>query len=359
MCGIVGIYVQPTESVMPLLVNAMTLLQHRGQDAAGVAVVSTTPLPSEDRLSSTEVNTEDMSVQYSSSLHMHRNIGQVSDVFAAKQVCTSLTGNLGIGHVRYPTAGNGGSDVSEAQPFYTNYPYGIALVHNGNLTNTQDLRARMHRARRHLNTESDSELLLNLFAEEMVKQVNNAENGEDGYTGEETVVASILHAIRSVMLTCQGGFAVVILIHGIGIFAFRDPFGIRPLSIGISNEVGEDQLDEVCTEGLAEYIIASESVAIEALDAGRFKLLRDLNPGEVVTIHYDGRCAFHTVLNEDDRLDVEGNPHYCLRPCLFEYVYFARPDSVSFFHLFCPDFDLFDHLLLLDSRRSTCTRSQS
>lgn len=266
MCGILGIVA--TSPVNQLLYDGLQLLQHRGQDAAGIVT-------SEGR-----------------TFHMHKGSGMVRDVFRTRNM-RELEGLMGIAHVRYPTAGCADSSA-EAQPFYVNSPYGIVLAHNGNLTNTAELAQDLYRQDlRHVNTHSDSEVLLNVLAHELqANTVNHKLN-----------VANIFAAVAGVHRRCRGAYAVIAMISGYGLLAFRDPFGIRPLVIG-SNE----------TEKGVEYLIASESVSLDAMG---FKLLRDVAPGEAVFIDdqsnfYSQQCAQNAKLN----------------PCIFEYVYFARPDSV-------------------------------
>ena len=264
MCGIVGIVGR--EPVNQGIYDALTVLQHRGQDAAGIVT--------EDR----------------GRLHMRKSNGLVRDVFQQRHMLR-LKGNVGIGHVRYPTAGC--SSSSEAQPFYVNSPFGICLGHNGNLTNAAELSELLVREdRRHLNTGSDSELLLNVFAHELASLSNGRLD-----------VADIFRAVEAVHRRCRGGYAVVALIIGHGIVAFRDRHGIRPAVIGRRE-----------TRGGVEHMIASESVALDALG---FDLVRDVRPGEAVFIDHQGRLY----------TDPCGGPA-SYTPCLFEYVYFARPDSI-------------------------------
>jgi amidophosphoribosyltransferase len=265
MCGVVGIV--STEPVKQALYDALTVMQHRGQDAAGIVTWS-----------------EEFG------LKQRRSNGLVRDVFRSRHMMR-LEGNVGIGHVRYPTAG--GSKSSEAQPFYVNSPYGICLAHNGNLTNYDELAELMiQEDRRHLSTNSDSEVLLNVFAHELQIRV-------DGDPTAENVFA----AIEALHKRCKGGYAVVALIVGFGVVAFRDPNGIRPLVLG-KHEVN----------GRTDYMVASESVALDVL---QFSRVRDLNPGECIVIEHDG------VLKSKEY------PHKVSHtPCIFEYVYFARPDSI-------------------------------
>jgi amidophosphoribosyltransferase len=264
MCGIVGIVAR--SSVNQAIYDALTVLQHRGQDAAGIMTCDA------DRL------------------YLRKSNGLVRDVFQARHMLR-LKGNVGIGHVRYPTAGC--SSSAEAQPFYVNSPYGIALGHNGNLTNADELSADLFREDlRHINTDSDSEILLNVFAHELQRQGKFSVEPDDVF---ETVAA--------VHRRCRGAYSVVAMIIGYGVVGFRDPNGIRPLVYG------KRQTDQG-----TEYMIASESVALDTLG---FELVRDVEPGEAVYIDLKG--ALHT------RQCAE-NPSYA--PCLFEFVYFARPDSI-------------------------------
>jgi amidophosphoribosyltransferase len=265
MCGVVGIV--STGRVNQALYNALTVLQHRGQDAAGIVTWS------EEH-----------------GLKQRKSNGLVRDVFRSRHMLR-LTGNVGIGHVRYPTAG--GAKSSEAQPFYVNSPYGICLAHNGNLTNHDELAELLtNEDRRHLATDSDSEVLLNVFAHELQLRVNGVPTAEN-----------IFDAVEAVHARCRGGYAVVALVIGFGIIAFRDPNGIRPLVLG-AREV----------EGQKEYMVASESVALDAL---QFERLRDVGPGECIYIENDG--VLHA-------RDYPGETRHT--PCIFEHVYFARPDSI-------------------------------
>lgn len=264
MCGIVGIVGK--QNVNQLLYDALTVLQHRGQDAAGMVTCEA------DRF------------------HLRKDNGLVRDVFRTRHM-RRLVGNVGIGHVRYPTAGS--SSSAEAQPFYVNSPYGITLAHNGNLTNTAELADGVLKSDlRHINTSSDSEVLLNVFAHELQRL------GKLVPTHKE-----IFEAVRQVHARCKGAYAVIAMITGYGILAFRDPFGIRPVCYGRRD-----------TEQGTEYMVASESVALSAMG---FTLVRDIAPGEAIYIENSGQfyaeqCAEAPSLN----------------PCIFEYVYFARPDSI-------------------------------
>ena len=265
MCGIVGVVSH--NSVNQLLYDALLLLQHRGQDAAGIAT------------------------SHSNMFSMHKANGLVRDVFRTRNM-RSLQGNSGIGHCRYPTAGS--SSEEEAQPFYVNAPFGITLAHNGNLTNQAQLKSEMFRNdRRHINTDSDSEVLLNVLAHEI----------QESTTGMTLDPDNVFKAVAAVHRRVRGAYAVVAQIAGHGLLAFRDPFGIRPLCIGINE-----------TEQGNEYLVASESVALEGMG---FRFLRDIAPGEAVFIDNDSQ------LHERQCAD---NPS--LNPCAFEYVYLARPDSI-------------------------------
>jgi amidophosphoribosyltransferase len=266
MCGILGIVAHSPAN--QLLYDGLLLLQHRGQDAAGIVTAER------------------------NSFHMHKGGGMVRDVFRTRDM-RSMPGNLGIAHCRYPTAGSA-FKVAEAQPFYVNSPFGIVLGHNGNLTNSEQLKEEMFRTdRRHINTGSDSEVLVNVLAHEL----------EQASVKLRLDPSAIFAAVASVHRRVRGAYAVVAMIAGYGVLAFRDPFGIRPLVIGYNE-----------TQAGTEYMVASESVAVDALG---FRLLRDVAPGEAVFIDEDGRlearqCAQHPSLN----------------PCIFEYVYLARPDSL-------------------------------
>ncbi|MDH3954111.1 MAG: class II glutamine amidotransferase, partial [Gammaproteobacteria bacterium] len=236
MCGVVGIV--STQPVNQALYNALTVLQHRGQDAAGIVTWS------EEH-----------------GLKQRKSNGLVRDVFRQRHMLR-LTGHVGIGHVRYPTAG--GARSSEAQPFYVNSPYGICLAHNGNLTNYDELAELLTREdRRHLATNSDSEVLLNVLAHELQTRVNGRPTADN-----------IFDAVEALHKRCTGGYAIVALIIGFGIVAFRDPNGIRPLVLG-----------ERESDGQKDYMVASESVALDAL---QFNRVRDLRPGECLFIENDG-----------------------------------------------------------------------
>lgn len=265
MCGIVGIIGQ--SPVNQAIYDGLTLLQHRGQDAAGIVTID-----AENRFRLRKAN------------------GLVSDVFRQEHMLR-LQGNVGIGHVRYPTAGS--SSVSEAQPFYVNSPYGLTLVHNGNLTNNTELKKLLFTmAKRHVNTNSDSESLLNIFAYYL-----------DQYDTEPLTPENIFETVRKTNSVIRGAYACLAMIIGYGMVAFRDPFGIRPLVLGKREENGK-----------TEYMFASETIA---LDIVGFDYVRDVKPGEAIYITFDGE--FHSAICADDPK---------LNPCIFEYVYFARPDSV-------------------------------
>jgi len=264
MCGVIGI--ASKSPVNQAIYDGLTVLQHRGQDAAGIMTCDG------DRLT------------------LRKDNGMVKDVFHTRHM-TRLTGNMGIGHVRYPTAGCASS--AEAQPFYVNSPYGISLAHNGNLTNVEELKRDLYREDlRHINTSSDTEVLLNVFAHELQQLGKLRINERD-----------IFEAVARVHKRCRGAYAVVAMITGYGIIGFRDPNGIRPLVIGHRQ-----------TDTGTEYMLASESVAMDAIG---FELLRDVKAGEAVFISKDGKlhaqqCALNPVSS----------------PCIFEFVYFARPDSI-------------------------------
>ena len=265
MCGVVGTVSH--SPVNQLLYDALLLLQHRGQDAAGIATMN------------------------GNSFTMHKANGLVRDVFRTRNM-RSLVGNAGIGQVRYPTAGSASSE-EEAQPFYVSAPYGIILAHNGNLTNAPSLRVEMaYRDRRHINTSSDTEVLLNVLADELQKETNSAALDE----------GAMFNAVTGVTQRVKGSYAVVSLIAGYGLLAFRDPFGIRPLCIG-----------RIDTAKGPEWMVASESVALEGLG---FTFVRDVNPGEAIYIDLDGNFYSRQCV-----------PNAVLTPCIFEYVYMARPDS--------------------------------
>jgi amidophosphoribosyltransferase len=266
MCGILGLISQSPAN--QLLYDGLQVLQHRGQDAAGIATLD------------------------GHTFHLHKDNGLVRDVFRTRHM-RSLLGNAGIAHVRYPTAGSA-VDHNQAQPFYVNSPFGIVLGHNGNLTNADELKQQLFAEDlRHVNTSSDSEVLLNVLAHEL--QLKSKQYRLDP--------PAIFAAVSGVHQRCRGAYAVVAMIAGYGLLAFRDIYGIRPLVVGMHE-----------TEQGTEYLVASESVALDTLG---FKFLRDIAPGEAVFIDFEGN--FHSQLCSDQA-------H--LNPCIFEYVYLARPDSV-------------------------------
>lgn len=263
MCGIVGLVAH--SMVNQVLYDALTVLQHRGQDAAGMVTLD------------------------DGHFMLRKGNGLVRDVIRTRHM-KNLVGNAGIGHVRYPTAGS--ASEAESQPFYVNSPFGIALVHNGNLTNVAELHEQLFRTDlRHINTSSDSEVLVNVLAHELSKQ------------GHDVGPDDIFSAIGRMYKRCKGGYAALALINGLGMVAFRDPNGIRPIVFGKREG----------PEG-TEYMIASESIA---LDVAGFELVRDIGPGEAIFI--DEEYNLHT------KVCAEKAP---FTPCIFEYVYLARPDSI-------------------------------
>jgi amidophosphoribosyltransferase len=266
MCGILGVV--STNPVNQLLYDGLLVLQHRGQDAAGI-VTAEGPM-----------------------FHMHKGGGLVRDVFRTRNM-RALLGHAGIAHTRYPTAGSAGS-AAESQPFYVNSPFGIVLGHNGNLTNTDQLKSDLFRTDlRHVNTNSDSEVLLNVLAHEL----------QEAATNYKLDPATIFKAVSGVHRRVRGAYAVVAMIAGYGLVAFRDPYGIRPLVFGKADGPTG-----------TEYLVASESVALDTLG---FELERDVAPGEAIFIDLDGNF-----------FSQECVPGATLNPCIFEFVYLARPDSV-------------------------------
>ena len=264
MCGLVGVVGKSDVAVC--LYDTLTVLQHRGQDAAGIA-------------------TSD-----GGKLNLRKDNGLVKDVFRTRHM-ERLAGKMGIGHVRYPTAGS--SSPALAQPFYVNSPYGLSLAHNGNLTNSAELSRDLFKEDlRHINTDSDSEVLLNVFAHELQMLAKMQPTAEDVFT-----------AVRGVHRRCKGGYAALVMLGGYGIVGFRDRNGIRPLVFGKRDR-----------SGFTEYMLASESVA---LDSQGFQIVRDVAPGEAVYIDVKGQI--HTRV-------CAGPAEYT--PCIFEHVYFARPDSL-------------------------------
>ena len=272
MCGIIGIVGHPNSHSASMIYDGMLVLQHRGQDAAGIV-------------------TSD-----SENITHRRANGLVRDVFTEKHM-QKLTGSMGIGHVRYPTAGSNSAD--EAQPFYTNTPFGVSIAHNGNLNNNDDIiNGLLEYDHRRVNTSSDSEALLNLFAAEIQRSLNGRPGGMDSLLEDD-----IFRAIERLHLRVEGSYSVTALITGWGLIGFRDPHGIRPLFMG-KNKL----------EDFTEVIIASESVACTALG---FTPDRDIEPGEAVIVRIDGKISSKIC-----------HPETVHRPCIFEHVYFARPDSV-------------------------------
>lgn len=265
MCGIVGIY--GSSYVNQDLYDALTVLQHRGQDAAGIVT------------------------EHEGKFYLRKSNGLVRDVFHTRHM-KHLQGNIGIGHVRYPTAGS--ASAAESQPLYVNSPYGIVLAHNGNLTNHEELaEALFNEDHRHLNTNSDSEVLLNVLAHELQKPKKLVLEKED-----------IFKAVENLHLRCRGAYAIVAMISGYGLVAFRDPHSIRPLVYG----------SRVNKKGKTEYMIASESVALDALG---FEVVRDLAPGEIIYVDNEGKLHSYVPKTAKNQ-----------KSCIFEYVYFARPDSM-------------------------------
>jgi amidophosphoribosyltransferase len=264
MCGIVGIFA--SSPVNQGLYDALTVLQHRGQDAAGIVTLK------------------------DGKMYLRKANGLVKDVFHTRHM-QRLQGNIGVAHVRYPTAGCASS--AEAQPLYVNSPYGIVLAHNGNLTNQEELKQELYQTdRRHINTSSDSEILLNVFAHELQKS-----------THEPLTHKGIFAAVSNLYKRCKGAYAALALINDHGMVCFRDPYGIRPVVFG-KREVN----------GKTEYMFASESVALDALD---FELVRDVKPGEVIYVDSEG------VLHSQQCAEAHE-----AAPCIFEHVYLARPDSI-------------------------------
>lgn len=264
MCGIVGMVGQ--NGVRQSIYDALGMIQHRGQDAAGMITYG------------------------NGRVHLHRNNGLVREVIGKKQM-TDLVGNLGMGHVRYPTAG---SDCSfESQPFFVNAPYGLGIAHNGNLVNASELRTDLiNRDLRHLNTQSDSEVLLNICAYELQQ------------TGGNTLLPEQLFAaLTNVYKRVHGAYSALLMINGYGLVAFRDPFGIRPLTYGVKE-----------TDGKKDYLFSSESVVLDALG---YKSLGNVAPGEAIYVTMDGQLYRHQCV-----------PCKKHSPCLFEYIYLARADSV-------------------------------
>ena len=270
MCGIVGMVGQGP--VNQDIYDSLLLLQHRGQDSTGIATAEPNGV-----------------------FHMHKARGQVREAFRTSDM-RSLLGTIGLGHVRYATKGTASSE-EEAQPFYVNAPYGIVLVHNGNLTNTRELTTELfHKDRRHLNTSSDTELLVNVLANELQAAITDLELNAD----------QLFDAVSRLHERVEGSYAAIALIAGYGLLAFRDPFGIRPLIIGRRAAEG--------AAGRDEWIVASESLVLEN---GGFEVVREVAPGEAVFIDLDGELHARQCAADPK-----------LVPCSFEYVYLARPDSI-------------------------------
>lgn len=280
MCGILGLLLADEDAhVNQMLFDGLTVLQHRGQDAAGIVTSER------------------------GRLHLRKDNGLVKDVFHTAHMI-DLRGNVGLGHVRYPTAGS--SSCAEAQPLYTNFPHGICVAHNGNLTNAEELAEHCRNSLgRHINTDSDSEVLLNIFADSLINREKAAGDKCD-------MVETIFSAVETVMKLCKGGYAGMYLINGVALVGFRDPNGIRPIVMGTRKSSKASANGKEMTD----YAFASESVAIDTLG---FELARDLEPSEAVIVTMDGKVHTRTLLPAEER-------HHA--PCIFEYVYFARPDSI-------------------------------
>lgn len=273
MCGIIGVVGKKGYHVNQLIYDGLTVLQHRGQDAAGIMT------------------------EFEGQFRLRKSNGLVPNIFYTRHM-QRLQGHIGIGHVRYPTAGT--SSKAESQPFYVNSPYGLSIAHNGNLTNADELKSILRdKYFRHMNTQSDSELLLNILAVELTKYSSDLSIGGEPHLDIETV----FNAISALNNHVKGGYACVSMISGYGLLAFRDPNGIRPLIFGKRE-----------SEDGTEWIVGSESVAITALG---FEIERDLMPGEAIFISSSGHLFSRICAEETSR-----------NPCIFEYVYFARPDSV-------------------------------
>merc|ERR1712166_167924 len=296
MCGIAAILLANTaDHCRQEVYDALTVLQHRGQDACGMVTAETR------RGGSIKFN-------------MVKRVGMVKDVFQQADM-KQLPGNVGIGHVRYPTAGSK-SRCQEAQPMYSSYPCGMALAHNGNLTNANHLARELEAEHRHLNTNSDSEVLMGVISEELQRAMEAETPSSPGGRVEKISAGIVLTAVRNVMNRCKGGYAVVLLIHNLGVVSFRDPWGIRPLVCG--------RRESKTLAGGMDYISTSETVAIDVMG---FETIGDVNPGQVV-MHLPMTPGSP---REDCGMIVEqcvpaGETWH--RPCLFEYVYFARQDSV-------------------------------
>mmetsp|Transcript_18716 Transcript_18716/g.36680 ORF Transcript_18716/g.36680 Transcript_18716/m.36680 type:complete len:527 (+) Transcript_18716:453-2033(+) len=290
MCAILGLLLADQSAhCRQSLFDGLTVLQHRGQDAAGIVTSAT----SED----------------STRLNQCKALGLVRDVFTQDEML-KLEGNCGIGHCRYPTAGHT-SSADEAQPMYNNYPCGLALAHNGNLTNKSQLQEHVRGLHRHLNTQSDSEALLNVFAEELRLQLDS----RGGPRSAKITPSCIFEAVKRTMDLCRGGYSVVMLVHDVGVLAFRDPWGIRPIMMG--------KRASQTLEGGIDYVFSSESVASDTLG---FEMIRDIRPGEcVLAVPMKPNHPRDDLGLISKQLVGDGNT---VVPCLFEYVYFARPDTI-------------------------------
>jgi len=280
MCGIIGLLLANEDDfVNQMLFDGLTVLQHRGQDSAGIVTAE------------------------KKRLNLRKDNGLVKDVFQDHHMM-QLRGNVGLGHVRYPTAGS--SSCAEAQPLYTNHPFGICVAHNGNLVNTEELETfSVDGCQRHINTDSDSELLLNIFAEGLTHlPFKEALEKHD-------VASIIFKAMEELMSKCKGGYAGLFLINGVGLVGFRDPHGIRPIVFGTRDS--KSVVDE--NSQSLDYVMSSESVAIDTLG---FNLIRDIKAGEAIFID----------MNTHEFRAKQCHVNASLSPCIFEYVYFARPDSI-------------------------------
>jgi len=288
MCGIIGIINSNTkEYVSSDLVLGLNMLQHRGQDSTGIYTL------------------------HNNIFHSHKSLGLVGQIYNAENI-NQLKGNIGIGHVRYSTAGS--INIEQTQPLYTSFPYGIALVHNGNITNSENIRKELVLENRHVNSDSDSEVLLNLFANEL-NNLNYVMKNQHIDTEHE----HIFEVVKRVFTKCKGGYSVVIIVNNIGMIAFRDPHGIRPLSFGIRKNKwnittlgGNGLYGAKNASGENDYIFASENIAIDKT----YKSVRNVLPGECIFIN--SKYEMYNKKLIDTAI---------LSPCLFEYIYFARPDS--------------------------------
>ena len=288
MCGIIGIVNSNTkEFVSSDLVLGLNMLQHRGQDSTGIYTL------------------------HNNIFHSHKNLGLVGQTYNSDNIIR-LKGNIGIGHVRYSTAGS--INIEQTQPLYTSFPYGIALVHNGNITNSETIRKEMLLENRHVNSDSDSEVLLNLFANELNKINYEMKNKHIDFEYKY-----IFDAVKNIFIKCKGGYSVIIIINNIGLLAFRDPYGIRPLSFGTRKNKwnkntfgGTGIYGANNASGENDYIFASENIAIDKT----YSTIRNVLPGECIFINSKYEIYTQVLVK---------NP--VLSPCLFEYIYFARPDS--------------------------------